>query len=272
MMVAAELPNMRPELSPGLAEVGPLSAAGEAAVAGAQSAAEAVAALVDKGLNQDAVAALANGMQDESAVRFGVEAAKMVSDKLPDADLGALAAAEGWLAGAPAAEAELDAVLEAGPMDAPGAWAAKAASWAGETDPLALEAQGGTTLAGKAVDAAVKLAAALTKQDYPLAPQQAAALADMADGMSVATDAPAAELSAAEMPGMPQVPEFDPAALEARSGMADGLPLSSADVPSVDMPAAPEAPEIDPAALAELNDLLKPFVDLGMKIAAGELG
>lgn len=239
-MADPTLPNMRPELSSSLAETGPLSAAAEDAVAGAQSVSDAMAALVDNGLNQDALAALANGLNDESAVLFGVESAKMVGDKLPESELAALGAAEDWLAARPAAQAGLDAVLTASPMDGPGAWAAQAASWAGETDALALEAQGGRPLTGKAVDAGVKLSAALTKNDYPLAPQQAAELAEMAEGLSVTTDGLAGEVPAMEMPSAPEMPDA------AASATA--------------------------AADAELNELLEPFVELGMKIASGQLG
>jgi len=234
-MAMPSLPNISSAISPSLAEIGGLSETASALTAGSQSVAESLAALVDNKLFQDAVVALANGLTKEAAVKWAVEAGKVVAGKLPEAELDALAGAEQWLSSTDTAD-QLAGLLKDNAMQGPGAWAAQAAAWA---DMAAGAAEGEAPPYDKAVGSAVKLAAALTANDWPLV-ESALSEADLAaavDGFS----APDLQIDVAG------------AAADAASAMAAG----DAGAPT------PEQ---------QLNDLLKPFVELGLKIAAGQLG
>jgi hypothetical protein len=233
-MTDSSMPNIRPEVSASLAEIEGLSGTAADLSSGSQSVADAFAALVGNKLFQDAVVALANGLTREAAVQWGVEAAKTVAAKLPDSELQALNGAEDWLTGDSSRE-ELDALLKDDAMQGPGAWAAQAAAWA---DDAAGAAEGEAPPYGKAVESTVKLAAALTANDWPLYDAQA---------QSAATDS---EL-AAQSPDLGT--ELGAAAMEAAAAA-----MSSAD-------------QEKPAPEQQLNDLLKPFVELGLKIAADRL-
>jgi hypothetical protein len=230
-MTDSSMPNIRPEVSASLAEIDGLSETATELTSDSQSVADAFAALVENNLFQDAVIALANGMTREAAVKWGGDAAKTVAAKLPDSELQALSGAEDWLAGDGDGE-QLDALLKDDAMQGPGAWAAQAAAWA---DDAAGAAEGEAPPYGKAVESTVKLAAALTANDWPLYDAKA---------QSAAMDA---EL-AAEPPDLGT--DLGGAAMEAAAAA-----MSSAD-------------QETPAPEQQLNDLLKPFVELGLKIAA----
>jgi hypothetical protein len=228
-MNASSLPNIRADVSPSLAGIDGLSAAVADVTTGAGTLAESFAALMDNHLFQDAVVALANGMTKEAAVKWSVEAAKTVADKLPDGELQALEAAEDWLASGGAADAgPLQDLLQDNAMQGPGAWAAKAADWSDQA-----AASDAIAPYGKAVEAAVKLAAALTASDWPLSESAASEAAEAGvDGMSAMQQ----ELAAGD----------------------------------VDAGAVSDAAGDGPTPEQQLNDLLKPFVEQGLKIAAGE--
>lgn len=221
------------DISPDLSQIEGLSDMATELTSGSQSVSESLTALADNGLYQDAVTALSQGLEKDAAVSWAVESAKMVEEKLPAEETEALAAAQEWLASGGADSEQLATALEDNQMQGPGAWAALAADWAGKAQTAAA---GEAPPVDKAVESSVKLSAALTKSDWPLAEPGAAA-----DAMEAAAEGIGGK--AADAGG---------AVSEAMDAAAPAAEAAAADT---------DSPE------QALNDLLKPFVDLGMKIA-----
>jgi len=245
-MSGQDLPSFSPEISPDLADIVDLSQVALDLVSGSKSVAQSLATLVSNELFQDATVALANGLTKEAAVLWSVESAKMVADKLPESELEALSSAEDWLASGGAAADELAAALDGNEMQGPGGWAALAADWAskawglvtGEAPPYA-----------KAVVGAVKLAAALSKQDWPLFESPEGV--DAPDKSNLGSTADAAGL------------------VKDAVGLVKDVVAAQSESPAMDAAAsAMEAAESSASSEQALNDLLKPFVELGMKLAA----
>jgi hypothetical protein len=232
-MDSPALPLLRPDLPPTLEAVAPLSPPAVALAAGAQSVSAAIGLLVENRLFMDVLAALANGLTADSAVFWAVMAAKQVAHQLPPNEIDALAAAEDMLVVGPDSAADgLAAALAGADMQGPGSWAAQAAAWAGK----AADEIGDLPLPyAKAVEAAVKLAAALTATDWPLAKPDLTAPALAVSWSADALGAPATMLAE----------KLESETLEVSSDAA-----------------SPEQ---------QLNALLEPFVELGMQIAKGLL-
>jgi hypothetical protein len=237
-MSVPSLPSFSADISPALSEIGGLSGPAMDLVAGSQSVAQSLSALASDKLFQDAVVALSKGLTKEAAVLWAAESAKLVAAKLPASELDALAGVEDWLAGGGAGAVEgLAAALQGNEMQGPGGWAALAADWAAKAAEIA---PGEAPPYAKAVEGAVKLAAALTKNDWPLAEasqglQGLDGLVAMGQGMGL------------------EAPDI--------SGLASGAMDAAAPIAQAAADAVP--PE------QALNDLLGPFVELGMQIAAG---
>lgn len=233
-MIDPVLPNIRSDIPPDLGPVSELSAEASALAAAADTVAAAFNALKQNGLFTDLAVALANSLTRETAVLWAVDAAKVVMDKLPPTEADAVAAAEQVLAAPPDLQPDLaqqlaDVAAKTG-MQGPGGWAAQAGAWA--FDAAAAAGDAPVPPYPAAVEAAVKLAAALTKNDWPLAPSTASP-----------------EVSA-ELGGVPTL----------TAPAADSAPSAAA-------PASPAGDDESPEAA--LNQLLKPIVELGLKIAAG---
>jgi len=180
----------------------------------------------------ESVNLLSQGMPEKDAVKWASESSKMVGDKLNSADQKALAAAEKWLAN-PTPETQNVASLAAAETNGagPGGWAAQAAAWAkpATQGPEAAAASGG---AGAGAGPA---------------------------GMAAAAAAGAVMLAA---------------------GLGDKPPMADTPRPKTDVvpgeiaqPAkAPDAappPEMGPAEAKTFSKKLKPFLELGKKIASG---
>ncbi|MCP3869540.1 MAG: hypothetical protein GY703_15875 [Gammaproteobacteria bacterium] len=179
----------------------------------------------------DAVALLAYALTDEKAVRWAAEAAKAVNDFLPPEEVSATASAVAASDGSITRE-ELEQTLSETHFQGPGAWAAQAALWALQARDKSDE-QRVAELIPKAVEGAVRLAAALQAESYTI------------------PEVPVPELT---MPDIPQYsieqPELIPEVDEQM--LADVVP------PQVDVETDPEA----------VNRALAPFLDMGMQIAA----
>lgn len=163
------LPNLRPTAAADIAAGAGMSAAAQGVAAAAPSAPQALSALVENRMFLDAAVALSQGLTKESAVKWAIESARLVAAKLPSEELDAMAGAEAWLSSGGSAADQLEPALAATGMQGPGAWAAQAAQWAGGDAVGPLGGQS-APLYPAAVLGAVKLAAALVAQDWPLAP------------------------------------------------------------------------------------------------------
>lgn len=203
-----------------------------------QSPGEYLLALEQNQKPMESVNLLAHGMPEKDAVKWASESSKLVGDKLTPADQQAVMAADKWLAN-PTPENQAAAAQAAAATNGqgPGGWTAQAAAWAQPTAQGAQAASAGggaaaTGLAAGAAAGAVLLAAGLV--DKP-------AMSD--------TPRPNMELPKAQLPKL-EVPKLnDPAALVA--------------------PPPPEVPQAKPAENAAFAKKLKPFMDLGKKIASG---
>jgi hypothetical protein len=215
-----------------LAEQVELSPEAEQLLTPDMSSEDLVKTLADRGLNTDVVSLLAHGLEQQQGVRWAAESAKMVADKLPPAEVEAMEAAEAWVQGA-AAEADLQQTLGDPQAAGPGSWAAQAALWTAQALESATPEGDIVPLAAKAIEGAVILAAGVSNKEPPLSsePDQAQ------EPMAILADA-ASEI------GLNQLTE--------QAGEA-------ADGP------------IDPEILAAFNQILEPFAELGLRLAADQL-
>ncbi len=189
-----------------------------------------IKALADQGLNSDVVPLLANGLEPEQGVRWAAESAGLVADKLPPGEVQAMVAATAWLQGDLAA-ADLQQALTDPQTAGPGSWAAQAAIWTEEA--LSVETPEGDALllAPKAIEGAVVLAAGVSNID-----------------------------STAQVSDRPQLPS---AGLAERADSAANNFVTDAFDAAQDNPIAQETH-------AAFNKLLEPFVELGLRLAAGQ--
>lgn len=186
----------------------------------------------------ESVNLLAHGMPEKDAVRWASESSKMVGDKLTPADQKAVTAADNWIAN-PSPENQAAAAQAAAATNGqgPGGWTAQAAAWAQP--------------AGQAASAG--------------SPGSGAAGGGAASGMAAAAAAGAVMLAAGlvDQPAMPDTPRPN-------AGLAQ---LKTPDQPQTPGTAAPAVeaapPQMKPAQAAAFAKKLKPFLDLGKKIAAG---
>jgi hypothetical protein len=184
----------------------------------------------------ESVNLLAHGMPEKDAVKWASESSKLVGDKLTPADQQAVMAADKWLAN-PTPENQAAAAQAAAATNGqgPGGWTAQAAAW---SQPAAQGAQAATAASSGGGAAAAGLAAGAAAGAVLLA----AGLVDkpaMPD-----TPRPNADVPKLKVPPTPKVP---------------GVPE----------PAAPVPPQMQPAEAAAFAKKLKPFMDLGKKIASG---
>ena len=182
----------------------------------------------------ESVNLLAHGMPEKDSVKWAAESSKLVGDKLNPAEQKALAAADKWLADpTPANQAAAGEAAAATNGTGPGGWTAQAAAWA---QPAAQGAQAGSTAAGGGSGAAAGMAAAA-----------AAGAVMLAAGL-------------VDKPAMPDTPR-------------PTVEIPKAKLPKLEIPkapAAPEVPKMKPAEVAAFSKKLKPFMDLGKKIASGQ--
>ncbi len=129
-----------------------------------------VKSLAKQGLSSDAAGFLAHGLEHKRGVQWAAESAELVADKLPPEELKAMELAQAWTKGA-AGEADLQQALGETRFDGPGSWAAQAALWTAKA--LEFTPLGGMAgpLAPKAIDGAVKLAAAINQGAEPQSSQ-----------------------------------------------------------------------------------------------------
>lgn len=205
-----------------------------------QSPAEYLQVLEKNKQPMESVNLLAHGMPEKDAVKWASESSKMVGDKLTPADKQAVAATDQWLAN-PTPENQAAAAQAANATNGagPGGWAAQSAAWA---QPASQGAQAGSAAAGgggiapgmaaSAAAGAVLLAAGLV--DKPA----------MADTPRPNANIPKMEIPKAEIPKAPAAPE---------------APAAS----------APPPPKMAAADAAAFSKKLKPFLELGKKIASG---
>ncbi len=181
--------------------------------------------LAKQGLINDAAGFLAHALEKKLGVQWAAESAGLVADKLSPEELEAMQMARAWTKDS-AGAAELQQTLGETRFDGPGSWAAQAALWTAKA--LEFTPPGGVTgpLAPKAIDGAVKLAAAIQQGARPQA------------------------LQPVQQPGQ------------------DFLPTAAA--PRV-LEQAREAANtrLSPQDQAALNTALEPFVELGLRLAAG---
>lgn len=177
----------------------------------------------------ESVNLLAQGMPEKDAVKWASESSKLVGDKLNPADQKAVAAADKWLADpSPANQAAAAQAAAATNGTGPGGWTAQAAAW---SKPAAHGAQAASAPSGAA-----------------------------SGGMAAAAAAGAVMLAAGlvDKPAMPDTPKPSPE-------------LQKSKMPKLEIPKAPavqEAPKMKPADAAAFSKKLKPFMDLGKKIAS----
>jgi hypothetical protein len=192
-----------------------------------------IKALADQGLNSDVVPLLANGLEPEQGVRWATESAGLVVDKLPPGEVRAQEAAAAWLQGDLAA-ADLQQTLADPETAGPGSWAAQAAIWTEEA--LAVETPEGDILflAPKAIEGAVVLAAGVSNID-----------------------------STAQVSDRPQPPS---------AGLTEGVGSAARNFATDAFGAAQDSPVVsETQAAAAFNKLLEPFVELGLRLAAGQI-
>ncbi len=177
----------------------------------------------------ESVNLLAHGMPEKDAVKWASESSKMVGDKLTPADQKAVMAADKWLAD-PTPENQAAAGQAAAATNGAGP-GGWAAQAAAWAQPVTPGAPGGSTASGGGMAAAAAAGSVLL----------AAGLVDkpaMPDALR-----PSAALPAANAPKAPSVP--------------------------VAPEPAPAVPVMKPADAAAFSKKLKPFLDLGKKIASG---
>jgi hypothetical protein len=275
------LPNAQ-ALGPALAGRAGLSPAAQSLLASSSDPSSFVKGLASRGMNSDAVSALAHGMSEQRGVQWAAASARQVAPQLPPHEVEALEATETYVKQGGSQQQLASAVAKAGPSG-PGSWAAQAALWShqGASMPAmgALPAQAASLPAGAAlpaqaaslpVGAALPVQAASLPAGLPL-PSQAASLPAAATlpaqplapkaiegSVRLSAAVKAGSLTLPQVPPAPTLPQVTEPALTA---------------PQLEQLAAPVAPVVPGAPqLAAMNDALAPFVQLGMKIAAGTGG
>lgn len=180
--MSTTLPKLAAPLAPLLPQL-ELEPAAAGALAGAETAAEAIARLEAAGLHNDAARLAAHALPKREAVWWACMCARAVPlPTLTEADLAALAAAEAWVrkpTDDPLRRAAMAAAEKSG-FQSPEAWAAVGAFWSGgsmapENAPPVPPAEHFTALA---VSGAVLLAAVRTRPER--APQRLARFLDAA--------------------------------------------------------------------------------------------
>lgn len=191
----------------------------------------------------ESVNLLAQGMPEKDAVKWASESSKMVGDKLTPEDQQAVAAADKWLADpTPENQAAAGKAAAATNGKGPGGWTAQAAAW---SQPAVQGAQAGQAAAGGGAGAAA------------------------APGMAASAAAGAVMLAA----GLSDKPAMD-------GSPRPSAQIAKGEIPKVEIPKAPaapgaeapkvEVPQMKQADAAAFSKKLKPFLDLGKKIASGQ--
>ncbi len=208
-----------------IAERVDLSPQAKQLLASGVSSSDYVKSLAKQGLSNDAAGFLAHGLEKKRGVQWAAESAKLVADKLPPEELKAMQVAQAWTGGA-TGEAELQQALGETKFDGPGSWAAQAALWTAKA--LEFAPPGGVAgpLAPKAIDGAVKLAAAINQGARPQS------------------------LQPVQQPGQSSLPTAAATQMMEQAIEGAATPLSAQDQ-------------------AALNTALEPFVELGLRLAAG---
>jgi hypothetical protein len=190
----------------------------------------------------ESVNLLAHGMPEKDAVKWASESSKMVGDKLNPADQKALGAADQWLANpTPENQAAAADAAAATNGSGPGGWTAQAAAWA-QPATQGAQAAGGAGAGGGGGGGGTAAAAAAG------AVMLAAGLVDK--------------------PAMPDTPR--PSAAVPTATAPNAAPPETPGAPAVPPATQPETPQMKPADAAAFSKKLKPFLDLGKKIASGQ--
>ena len=227
------LVNLAHATASNIAERVDLTPAASQQLAPGMSSSDFAKSLATQGLNNDAVGFLANGLENKLGVRWAAESAQLVADKLPPEEVQAMEAAQAWAQGS-GEETDLAQALDDTQFNGPGSWAAQAALWTAKAVQFAPPAGIPVPLAPKAIEGAVKLAAALNQ------------------GVQLPSPSPA------QPPAVKAVPLTQPTEMIK-------LAVKELMAKAIETP----TPSISPQEQAALNDALAPFVDLGLRLAAG---
>jgi len=211
---------------------------------------------------------LAHGLDKKSALMWAASSASLGYEKwaennpespVPQEETAAIAATQAYLS-EPTPEAALvanEAAQSAG-HGGPGAWAAQGAAWDGESSQPGGEEQG--DLVGKAVEGAVLLASALAAPDVE-DPKVLEVPEEVPDGVAPE------EVMDKELEPLPEPAELDQEPFIDNSP-AEELPIDQAPLDELPKDQLPEEEPPLEEKVKHLNDL-KPFIDEGLKIAAG---